>query len=168
MSKNKPKSVWYFWTCPRMILNLKRLNENMPYIHFKMETIKSILTLVRPNCYMAKVDIKDAYHSVLILPEYQKYLKFYFRGKLYQVHVTRFFISTFSQSSLSSQCIHVRGLFILWNNAGWHWAMACRNWELQWTFPWYNYEIRTKLVQHHFKSKPSASFYICTTTSVHF
>ena len=69
----------------RMILNLKRLNENMPYIYFKMETIKSLLTLVTPNCYMAKVeDIKDAYYSVPILPHHQKYLKFYFRGKLYQ------------------------------------------------------------------------------------
>ena len=67
----------------RMILNLKRLNENMPYIHFKMETIKSILTLVTPNCFMAKVDIKDAYYSVPILPEHEKYLKLYFRGKLY-------------------------------------------------------------------------------------
>ena len=68
----------------RMILNLKKLNENMPYIHFKMETIRSILTLVTPNCFMAKVDIKDAYYSVPILPEHQKHLKFYFRGKLYQ------------------------------------------------------------------------------------
>ena len=34
----------------RVILDLKRLNENMPYIHFKMETIKSIMTLVTPNC----------------------------------------------------------------------------------------------------------------------
>ena len=68
----------------RMILNLKRLNENMPYIHFKMETIKSILTLVTPNCFMAKVDIKDANYFVSFLPEHQKYLKFYFRGKFYQ------------------------------------------------------------------------------------
>ena len=37
-----------------------------------------------PNCYMAKVEIKDAYYSFPILPEHQKYLKFYFRGKLYQ------------------------------------------------------------------------------------
>ena len=59
----------------RTILNLKRLNENMPYIHFKMETIKSILTLVTPNCFMTKVDIKDAYYSVPIQPEHQKYLK---------------------------------------------------------------------------------------------
>ena len=54
----------------RMILNLERLNENMPHIHFKMETIKTILTLVTPNCYMAKVDIKDGYCSVPI-PEHQ-------------------------------------------------------------------------------------------------
>ena len=56
----------------------------MRYIYSKMETIKSILILVTPNYYMVKVDIKDAYSSVPILPEHQKYLKFYFRGKLYQ------------------------------------------------------------------------------------
>ena len=50
----------------------------------KIETIKSILTLVEPNCYMAKADLKDAYYSVSILPEHQKYPKFYFRGKVYQ------------------------------------------------------------------------------------
>ena len=67
-----------------MILNLKSLNENMPYINFKMDTIKSTLTLVTANCYMAKVDPKDTYYFVSILPEHQKNLKFYFRGKLYQ------------------------------------------------------------------------------------
>ena len=69
----------------RMILNLKSLNKNMPYIYFKMEKIKSILTLVIPKCYMVKADIRDAYHSVPILPEHQKYLKFYFRRNLYQL-----------------------------------------------------------------------------------
>ena len=68
----------------RVILNLKRLNENMPCIHLKMESIKSILTLVTPNCCMAKVDIKAEYYFVAILQEHQKYLKFYFRGKLCQ------------------------------------------------------------------------------------
>ena len=55
----KPKSEDSF----KMTLSMKRLNENMPYIHFKMEIIKSILTLVTPHCYMAKIDIKNAYHS---------------------------------------------------------------------------------------------------------
>ena len=90
-------------------------------------------------------------------------------GGVFPTIITRFFISTFSHStSSSSHWIHVWGLIILWNKASWHWAMACRNWEFQWPFPWCNYEIRTKLAQHHFKSKPSASSYMCTTISVHF
>ena len=35
-----------------------------------METIKSIKTLRKPYCYMAKVGVKDAYCSVLMLPEH--------------------------------------------------------------------------------------------------
>ena len=34
-----PKSDGSF----RMVSNLKKLNDHMPYIHFKMETIKSVL-----------------------------------------------------------------------------------------------------------------------------
>ena len=68
----------------RMILNLKNLNMDVPDKHFKMETAASILRLVRPGCYMAKLDIKDAYYSVKILPADQKLLKFRFNGKLYK------------------------------------------------------------------------------------
>ena len=35
----------------------------MPYTHFKMETVNSILTMITPNCFMAKLDVKDAYYS---------------------------------------------------------------------------------------------------------
>ena len=59
--------------CFRMVLNLKRLNGNIPHIH--LEIIKPILTLVI-KVDMAKVDIKGAYYSVPILPEHEKYLKF--------------------------------------------------------------------------------------------
>ena len=48
-----------------------------------METINSILKLVRPNCYMASVDIKDAYYSIPVSEHDQKYLKFMFDGQLY-------------------------------------------------------------------------------------
>ena len=67
----------------RMIINPKWLNKNMPYIHFKMETIKSILNFVTPNCFIAKVDIKDAYYSVQ---------KLSFREKLYQFTCLQFTI----------------------------------------------------------------------------
>ena len=49
-----------------------------------METIKSVVNLVTPNCYMTKIDIKDAYYSISILPEHQKFLKFSLQGKLYK------------------------------------------------------------------------------------
>ena len=57
----------------RLILNLKKFNKFVPYVHFKMETINSILTMITPGCYMAKIDIKDAYYSIPILSEHQKY-----------------------------------------------------------------------------------------------
>lgn len=51
----------------RFILNLKGLNEFVEYHHFKMENLKSAITLMRPNCYMATLDLKDAYYSVSII-----------------------------------------------------------------------------------------------------
>ena len=56
----------------------------MPYTHFEMETINSILTMITPTCYIAKLDIKNAYYSFPILEEHQKYLNFLFGWKLYQ------------------------------------------------------------------------------------
>ena len=75
-----PKSDGSF----RMIFNLKELNDYMPYIQFKMETIKSVLNLVTPNYCMSKTDIKDAYYSIPILLEHQNLLKFSLQGKLYK------------------------------------------------------------------------------------
>ena len=76
-----PKSPY---SC-QLILNLKKLSEHVPYTHIKMETINySVLIMIAPNCYMAKLDIKDAYYSIPILEEHQKYLKFLFRGNFYQ------------------------------------------------------------------------------------
>ena len=49
-----------------------------------MGTIKSVLNLVTADCYMAKIDIKDACYSIPILPEHQKFLKFSLQGKLYK------------------------------------------------------------------------------------
>ena len=65
-------------------MNLKNLNVEVPDKHFKMETVSTILRMVRPNWFMAKLDIKDAYYSVKILPKDQKLLKFRLHGKLYK------------------------------------------------------------------------------------
>ena len=67
----------------RLILNLKKLNSFVAYHHFKMETIQHILHMITPNCWMASIDLKDAYYSVKVHPSFQRYLKFKFQGNLY-------------------------------------------------------------------------------------
>lgn len=68
----------------RMILDLSKLNEHLSYHHFKMDTFEVAKKLVSHNCYMASIDLRDAYYSVPIAKEYRKYLKFFWNGTLYQ------------------------------------------------------------------------------------
>ena len=68
----------------RLILNLKCLNQSVTYQRFKMDTIWTAIRMMSPRCYMASIDLKDAYYSVPIHKDDQKYLKFYWRGTLYQ------------------------------------------------------------------------------------
>ena len=67
-----------------MILNLKDLNTNVEYHNFKMKTLHSAIALMRPGFYMASIDLRDAYYSVPIDTDHKKYLKFYWKGILYQ------------------------------------------------------------------------------------
>ena len=60
----------------RTILNLKFLNKECNTAHFKMESLKQALHMVRPGAYLASIDIKDAFYSVAIHPSHKKYLKF--------------------------------------------------------------------------------------------
>ena len=50
----------------RMILNLKRLNQSVEYVHYKMDTLETALKLITPNCFMASVDLRSAYHTLLL------------------------------------------------------------------------------------------------------
>ena len=68
----------------RIILNLKQFNEHVEYLHFKMDNIKVVLSNVTKGCFMASLDLKNAYHSVRIDEDFQKYLKFTWNNTLYQ------------------------------------------------------------------------------------
>ena len=46
-----------------MILNLKQFNTHITYCHFKMESIKQVIDIVRANVYIASIDLKDAFYS---------------------------------------------------------------------------------------------------------
>ena len=68
----------------RVILNLKEFNQHVEYHHFKMDTLETAINMMKPGCFMASIDLKDAYYSVPICIAHQKYLKFVFNTKLYQ------------------------------------------------------------------------------------
>ena len=48
-----------------------------------MKSINQVIDIVRPNVYMASIDLKDAFYSIPIHPEHQKYLKFVVLSKIY-------------------------------------------------------------------------------------
>ena len=68
-----------------MILNLKSFNQHVEYQHFKMDSVWTAIRLMAPNCYMASIDLKDAYYSVPIAKLHQKYLKFEWNNMLFQL-----------------------------------------------------------------------------------
>ena len=71
----------------RMILNLKHLNKFIEYEHFKMESIRTVISLTETGAYMAKLDLKEAYYSAAIHPAFRKYLRFYWQGDLWEFQV---------------------------------------------------------------------------------
>ena len=67
----------------RLILNLKEFNKNIAYYHFKMDSLNTIIKLMQKDCFMASIDIKDAYYSIAVREPDQKYLQFQWKGIVY-------------------------------------------------------------------------------------
>ena len=42
-----------------MILDLKQFNTHITYHHFKIESTNQVIDIVRPNVYMASINLKD-------------------------------------------------------------------------------------------------------------
>lgn len=78
----------------RFILNLKKLNKFITTSHFKLEDLRTALKLVTNGCYMATLDLKDAYFLINIHESSRKYLRFFFNGKMYQFNVLPFGLNT--------------------------------------------------------------------------
>ena len=68
----------------RLILNLKKFNESVVYKHFKMDSIQTITKLIEKDCYMAALDLKDAYYSIPVRKYDQKFLQFEWNSTRYQ------------------------------------------------------------------------------------
>ena len=68
----------------RCILNMKPLNKFIWYTHFKVEDLHLALQILRPNYYMAKIDLKHGFYNFKIRPCDRRFLKFLALGESYQ------------------------------------------------------------------------------------
>ena len=75
------------------IVNLKPLNKFIKYEHFKMENLKTVRFLVRKGDYFIKLELTDAYLTVPICKSHQNYLRFAWRGRIFQFHCLAFGLS---------------------------------------------------------------------------
>ena len=60
----------------RPVIILKHLNQFVKYEHFKMENIHMLRDLLKKDDYLVKIDLKDAYFTVAIWVNHQKFLRF--------------------------------------------------------------------------------------------
>lgn len=58
----------------RLILNLKGLNKFIEKNHFKLEDFKTAIKLVKKHCFMASIDLKDAYYLIPVPLSHRKYI----------------------------------------------------------------------------------------------
>ena len=68
----------------RPVVNLKDLNRNIPYRHFKMEGLFLLKEMLLPGDKMCKIDLKDAYFAIPLSVKSRKYVRFQWKGLLYE------------------------------------------------------------------------------------
>ena len=68
----------------RVVINLKPLNKHVRGIHFRMESLANIRLFLRPDWYIASIDLVDAYFNIGVHPSHQKFLRFFWESQCYQ------------------------------------------------------------------------------------
>ena len=89
--------VWKTSGSWRPVIDLSHLNRFVDVSHFQMETIQSVLLSVRQGDWMASIDLKEAYLQVPVHPASRHFLRFVFRGQVYQFKALCFGLSTAPQ-----------------------------------------------------------------------
>lgn len=58
----------------RPVIDLKGLNQFLPKKTFMIEGLNTARSLLHQGDFMMKINLKDAYYSILVQPNYRKYL----------------------------------------------------------------------------------------------
>ena len=77
----------------RPILDLRALNRYLKVFRFKMLTNAALLRMMRPGDWYTSLDLKDAYFHIPIYAPHRKFLRFGFRGRVYEYLVLPFGMS---------------------------------------------------------------------------
>ena len=77
----------------RPILDLSPLNKFLKKVTFKMDSPDSIRGILRRGDWATSLDLKDAYFHVPISPKDRKWLRFMWRGEVFQYKVLPFGLS---------------------------------------------------------------------------
>ncbi|KAK3280628.1 hypothetical protein CYMTET_11540 [Cymbomonas tetramitiformis] len=68
----------------RLVMDFRWLNAHCVKSRCKMETLKKLRRLAKPNDWCISFDLQDGYHVVGIDPAFQEYMQFDVRGELFQ------------------------------------------------------------------------------------
>ena len=77
----------------RPILDLRQLNKFLKVFKFKMLTNVTLLNLIREGDWFTSLDLQDAYFHIEVYQAHRKFLRFGFRGKIYEFQVIPFGLS---------------------------------------------------------------------------
>lgn len=67
-----------------LILDLSILKGDLSYQHFKRESLQAAMDLLSSGCYIASLDLADAYYAISVAEEDRKFLRLRWEGQLYQ------------------------------------------------------------------------------------
>ena len=74
-------------------MDLRALNRYLKSFRFKMLTAKSLVRSIRQDDWFTSIDLKDAYFHIPVYPPHRKFLRFGFKGKVYEYTVLPFGMS---------------------------------------------------------------------------
>ena len=74
----------------RPVLDLSTLNTYLVHRHFRMETAGSIRDSIRPGDWAISIDLRDAYFHLLIHEADRKFLRFVWKGQVFQFRAVPF------------------------------------------------------------------------------
>ena len=77
----------------RLVLDVSPLNKYIPTYKFKMTTISTVRETLLPDCFMASIDLKDAYWHVPIAKAFRPFLAFSTGHSILQFRVLPFGIN---------------------------------------------------------------------------